>query len=473
MIRRLSCFSACVVFGSLALAQVPPVPKNEGASTGPQPKLHVAQRLLNLGKIADGDRPVVSWTLENRGDADLVIEKTQTSCGCTVVQLAEDQKRIPPGGVLELKASFDSKGRRGYQHKKIGVITNDPAEPKIDVEFDVTVEPLYEIDPPGMLNLRAVQRGEEVEKMILVWPAAGRKELEIKSFEFDNSQVPLTHTIEPFTRPEGVGGQRIRFRVSDAASLGPLTTTATLKLSVDGIERMWPIPIRADVISELTWTPVVLDASRQVLVAGRQLAPINIRSSEKVTFEITDIAAGPYLEPKYEVLSEPPARTAVSVYLTVTKDAPPGPFAANVKIETNSLDQPLIEVPVFGIITPPLQADPPIIRLRADGTPAGEERRVKLQADPTAKLTVAGVTCDNPEVHVIVDDSMQRLPAHVAFIKAQLKNGKGANGNEGLHGKPSGDGSTSPGRRVERAMVRVTTNIPGHESFEIPIVIEQ
>ena len=258
-----------------------------------------------------------------------------------------------------------------------------------------------------------MQRGREADKMLLVWPSSGRKDLKIKSFEFDNSQVPLTYTIEPFARDEEVTGQRIRFAVSDAASLGPLMETGTLKLEVDGIERIWPVPIRADVVSELTWTPLVLDASRQVLVAGRQLAPITIRSSEKAAFEVVGLSAGPYLAPTYEVLSEPPARTAVSVYLTVTKDAPPGPFAANLKIETNSLDQPLIEVPVFGIITPPLQADPAIIRLRPDGTPAGEERRVKIQADPTAKLEVREVACDDPNVDVIVDRSNPRLPAHV------------------------------------------------------------
>lgn len=452
MLHRPCTMTIGLLFSSVALAQVPPAPKKESTATGPQPRLHVEKRVQDLGKIADGDRLTIAWTIENRGDAELVIDRTQTSCGCTVVQLAEDQKRIPPGASLELKAAFDSKGRRGQQNKKIGVFTNDPAEPQAELEFNVLVEALYEIDPPGMLNLRAVQRGREAEKMILVWPSSGRKNLEIKSFEFENSQVPLIHTIEPFTREEGVSGQRIRFTVSEAASLGPMTATATLKLEVDGVERIWPVPIRADVVSELTWSPLVLDASRQVLIAGRQLAPITIRSSEKTAFEIVNIIAGPYLEPKYEVLSEPPARSAVSVYLTVTNEAPPGPFAANVQIETNSLDQPLIEVPVFGVVTPPLQADPGIIRLRPDGTLAGTKRRVKLQADPTAKLEVSGVSCDNPNVHVFVDRSNPRLPAHVSFIKAELDKA----GN----------------KEVVNAKVRIMTNIAGHETFEIPLVIE-
>jgi hypothetical protein len=49
----------------------------------------VEKRVQDLGKISDGDRPTIAWTLENRGDAELVIDRTQTSCGCTVVQLPE------------------------------------------------------------------------------------------------------------------------------------------------------------------------------------------------------------------------------------------------------------------------------------------------------------------------------------------------------------------------------------------------
>jgi hypothetical protein len=434
----------------MAVAQVPPVPKATGGPKKPQPRLHVETRSHDLGKISDGDRPAITWKLENRGDADLIIEKTQSTCGCTVVQLADDQKRIPPGGSIELKAAFDSKGRRGEQNKKIGVFTNDPAQPELTLEFHALVEALYEIDPPGMLNLRAVQRGKEAEKMIVVWPSSGHKQLEIKSFEFD-SQVPLSHTIDSFIREEGVTGQRIHLTVSEAASLGPLMTTATLKLVVDGVERIWPIPIRADVVSDLTWTPLVLDASRQVLVPGRQLAPVTIRSSEKAAFDVVKVTAGPLLEATFEQLSEPPARSAFSVYLTLAKETPPGPFAASLQIQTTSLDQPLIEVPVFGIVTAPLQADPGIVLLRPDGTPAGTQRRVKLQADPTAKLEVSSAKCDNPAVSVTVDTTSTRQPAHVAFIKAELKN---------------------PSKAAQDATIRVTTNIAGYESFAIPVVIE-
>jgi len=109
-------------------------------------------------------------------------------------------------------------------------------------------------------------------------------------------------------------------------------------------------------------------------------------------------------------------------------------------------------VPVFGIITPPLQADPPIIVLRADGTPVGTERRVKLLADPAKELTVLGVSCDHPEIVAGIDDPQARHPRHVEFLRIKL----------------TGDHSAGP----QRTALRVATNIPGYEQFEIPLVIE-
>jgi len=103
----------------LLAGQLPPTPTGTGGEAAPRPQLFVAQRSQELGTIIEGDKVTVTWMLENRGKADLVIEETVSSCGCTVVQLAESEKVIAPGGSLALKADFDSTNRRDAQAKTV------------------------------------------------------------------------------------------------------------------------------------------------------------------------------------------------------------------------------------------------------------------------------------------------------------------------------------------------------------------
>ncbi len=452
-------------------AQLPPAPTGRQADREMRPRIEVEQRNKDLGSVVEGETLAVSWTIRNQGEADLVIERTQSTCGCTVVQLTEKEKVIPPGGSLEFKAEFNSTGRRGEQRKAVGIFTNDPVEPEIKLDFRAMVEPLYDIDPQGLLNLRAVQRGQLGERSLDLYPASGRKTIEILHTRFEG-EPPLELEIEPISMPSGTG-QRIRLRASQAASLGSMGTALVLRISVDGVERELSIPVRADVVGDLTWTPVVLDATRQTLIPGRMLAPITIRSTAGggtpmkpsspgafapsnpaapgSSFEVVDVLCDPPLAPSYESMGVPP-RTYFSVYVTVEENAKPGPFATMLKILTNSLDQPLIEIPVYGIITPPLSAEPPMILLRADGTPVGTERLVKLLAAPTAELEVTKVTCDHPGVEAMLDPAAGRRPRNQQFLRVRL----------------TGNPDSGP----KKPTVKVVTNIAGYENFEIPLMID-
>ena len=151
---------------STVMAQLPPIPET-GADPGKLgPRLHVERRLVELGPVLEGDRHTVTWLVENRGQTPLIIDRTRASCGCTVVKLTKAEKTILPGKTLALQAEFNSAGRRGKQSKSITVYSNDPAEPALKLEFTATVEALYRVEPPGVVNLQAVRRGEQASRTI-------------------------------------------------------------------------------------------------------------------------------------------------------------------------------------------------------------------------------------------------------------------------------------------------------------------
>ncbi|MCH7872359.1 MAG: DUF1573 domain-containing protein, partial [Planctomycetes bacterium] len=179
----------CLVFavGSLLCAspgkaQLPPIPTT-GSKPATQPRLYVAERVKDLGTIIEGDVYVVRWKLENHGSADLVIQRIQASCGCVVAELSDDEKVIPPGGSLELRADFNTQGRQGAQVKTVTVSSNDPAEPALKLEFTADLQFLFVVKPPGVANLRSVRRGEPVQRTVDIFPGPGRGAVEILRVE--------------------------------------------------------------------------------------------------------------------------------------------------------------------------------------------------------------------------------------------------------------------------------------------------
>lgn len=450
MCKRIAWLGSLLLALPMAAAQLPPVPAETGEAAKPSPRLFVAQRVHDLGTIFEGDRPTVRWILENRGNADLVIDRTRATCGCTVVKLADEDKIIPPGESLELQAEFVSTGRHGIQTKYITVYSNDPVEPKTKLEFTVEIQVLYNITPPGMINLHSVRRGQTVARTIDITPTAGRTSLEILDLQVPQDS-PLSLQHEPFKANDGTG-QRIRMTVGEHVSLGRLTTKVTIKLSVDGVERERVLAVRGQVVGDLTWLPKTVDATRRVAPHGQRFAPVTVRSTDKMPFQILETDAGPLFDVTFEAVKSAPKGTQYSVFITLRDDAPPGPFGTMLEIGTNLLDQPLVRVPVFGIVAPPIVVDPPVLLFRQDGTAVGMHRRLKLQVLPQVKLNISGITCDNDAVTATIDREVSLRYNHIRFLDVRL----GGKLPEGTH----------------RAVLTVVTDIEGAKRLEVPVIIE-
>ncbi len=450
MVSRFRWIIALLAFTAVAHGQLPPTPGEGERVVTQSPQLFVANRTIELGDIVEGDRTPLTWRLENHGNADLIIDRVRSGCGCAVVQLAEGEKVIPPGGVVELKGEFNSRGRRGPQKKGVRVYSNDPEEPSMELSLKATVQVLYNITPASLLNLRGVRRGEAASKTLDIFPGPDRQSVSIKAVEIPD-ELPLSQVTEEL-EARGARGKRIRFTVSESASLGLLAGQVKILLSVDGIERERPVSIRADVMGALSWSPRILDATRQVLVPQRRLAPVTIRSTERMPFRILGASVGAPLGVTFRSKTGKDKSSDFTLHLTVRDDASPGPFATTLEVRTSSLDQPWISIAVFGIIDSPVKIEPPLVLLRADGTPVGTRRRVKLTSGPSIELELASASCDNSAVRVEIERPDGRNRRHQAFLAVEL-----------VDDLPKG---------THEAIIRVVTGIEGHEIIEIPVTID-
>jgi len=89
---------------------------------GPLPALSFENMDHDFGTIKEGDVVEYTYKFKNTGDAPLIIQNAQGSCGCTVPEWSKEP--VPVGGEGIIKAKFDSKGKPNLQNKTVTVTAN-------------------------------------------------------------------------------------------------------------------------------------------------------------------------------------------------------------------------------------------------------------------------------------------------------------------------------------------------------------
>jgi hypothetical protein len=92
----------------------------------------------DFGAIPEGQKLEVAYRFLNSGNKPLIIARVQPSCGCTVAEQPEEP--ILPGKEGVIKASFNSEGRVGINHKRLYVIANTTGTQSNEVQFSVVVQ---------------------------------------------------------------------------------------------------------------------------------------------------------------------------------------------------------------------------------------------------------------------------------------------------------------------------------------------
>ncbi len=89
---------------------------------GPLPRFEFKTMDHDFGTINEGDVVEYTYSFKNTGEAPLIIQGAQGSCGCTVPDWSKQP--IPAGGTGFVKAKFDSKGKTNVQNKTVTVTAN-------------------------------------------------------------------------------------------------------------------------------------------------------------------------------------------------------------------------------------------------------------------------------------------------------------------------------------------------------------
>ena len=92
----------------------------------------------DFGTVSEGQKVTYDYKFKNNGQAPMIIQNAQPSCGCTVPTWSKEP--IPVGGTGFVRAEFDTNGKSGVQNKTITVTAN--TWPKVTtLRFKATVTP--------------------------------------------------------------------------------------------------------------------------------------------------------------------------------------------------------------------------------------------------------------------------------------------------------------------------------------------
>ena len=134
----------------------------------------------------------------NTGDKKLIIERVKASCGCTASKVAK--KELEPNETSFVTVSFNPRGRRGKQTKKVTLFSNDMEDDAKKISFTANVVPSWEI-VPNRLEFKTNNNNKIYEEKNFLIKNTGNSKVLIEKIESTNENltiiIPENREIDP------------------------------------------------------------------------------------------------------------------------------------------------------------------------------------------------------------------------------------------------------------------------------------
>ena len=108
----------------------------EGVKGNNVPAIKFENAEYDFGKILQGEQVSHTFKFKNVGNAPLIISSIEKTCGCTTPEFSKQP--IKPGESGKIVVTYDSKGHKGFQNKRLIVKANtNPSESIIRIKAQV------------------------------------------------------------------------------------------------------------------------------------------------------------------------------------------------------------------------------------------------------------------------------------------------------------------------------------------------
>ncbi|MCK5832463.1 DUF1573 domain-containing protein [bacterium] len=163
----------------------------EVVPVGPQPKIVLPEQSFDFGFSPEGFFLVHPFIIRNEGEADLIIERVRTTCGCTSAPLKKTE--LVPDEETEVSVIFNSTRYKSRTSKGTIISSNDLLNRSVRVTFaanmDTTGLP-FDIEPFGL----QIAQGDKPPK---------KMEFEVKNNSEINYELELIdYTADVIQKPK-------------------------------------------------------------------------------------------------------------------------------------------------------------------------------------------------------------------------------------------------------------------------------
>jgi hypothetical protein len=311
--------------------------KDSPESANAAPKLEAVEKIHDFGNATEGDRLTHVFVVKNTGSGTLIIDRVTTSCGCTAAVLKK--KEIPPGSQGEIEVTFDTSRRGGDNRKTITIQSNDPANPRSELEIRAKVETLLAFEP-AFVRLNPEFGKQQVSESWVTGKLKDQAKLKILQGG-DNPDVKVE--LAERQTDGGAPQQGLRFTVT-GKKVGFGNGTVMLETGLQKPDKL-QVGFHWTVAGNIQVVPSQLYFSAKS--AGSNERVIRV-SSRKPDFKLRDarIASGPFTAK----ITVPDAGTGYEVHVTLKKDleatTPSVTEVGKLELISNDTLEPKKEIPL-------------------------------------------------------------------------------------------------------------------------------
>jgi hypothetical protein len=253
-------------------------------------------------------------------------------------------KAIPPGGETQIKASVNTKNRRGDLKKTITVTSNDPKTPALTLTLNAQVITDLIISPAG-INLGQLTKGQRAEKEFSVEPSEPQK-VHVVSLRIEDKRFVIT----PKSKAEDNKGYTLRFSGSPKFE----NINATIEVEYQGAqETIARIPISVGIVSDLIYPKYTYFYKQNGGFSPRDFS-FTSRSKKKV---VLISAKDPGRLLKLTMTNPSGPSPTVRVEVAKPNDSYSEPKKGVFIVKTNNRDEPAAEIN-YTITEPGSQTSP-------------------------------------------------------------------------------------------------------------------
>ena len=355
--------AAIATVGSTFLSTATPlntISTAQDKPNGPSGLAFVDAALLHeFGSMAQQTEGNYEWTIVNKGLGNLLLEKGESTCSCTIANLENGTTAtIEPGQSTKVKLNWNTKGNNGkFSQRATILVKNDPEHQKLDFSVAGLVHPpILTMPPELMIEFRDLPNDKPSPREIVLY-SIDRPDTKFTDATasnpslFEAAILPLTPDEMKQLRANNVAkGSKLFVKIKPGASIGAFAEE--LIVSTDHPKKpKLTLQVSGKLTGPITVTPDrvrLLDVSSKL--GDTQTLTVWVRGEKTTKFTIDKKPKN--FDVQISPMSLPGAQNAARYQLTVKVPAgtPAGMIADEIIIKTDHPNASEVKIPVAVLV---------------------------------------------------------------------------------------------------------------------------